>query len=264
MHTLRRQSLKGLGFALAAAGLSARAAASPAAPAKPAAPLALAGAHTLEALSARLAAIPRKRDYKTLPMICDHRQQWDADALDAVLLYSGGPKQAWDSTDINGPWLNVMRNSMNSEVWSFGHPDFLCVSATHSTAQFALYDDAIWEKYNLAKIAGGNATRNNFLLAAAAAEHDPKDYQNPTGAFSSHDNSVQALQRRGCVFLACHNAVWELAERLITAGVNPDKLAIDKLCAELTNHFVPGVVSTPGAVGTLVELARAGFSYARP
>jgi hypothetical protein len=157
-----------------------------------------------------------------------------------------------------------MRNSINSEVWSFKHPDFLCVSATHGPAQFALYDDMIWEKYNLAKIAGGNITRNSFLTPPAAAEHDPKDYQDPTGAYSSHDNSIQSLQRRGCLFMACHNAVWELSERLITAGQNPDKLAIDTMCAELSNHVVPGVILTPGAVGTLVELGRAGFIYARP
>ena len=51
--------------------------------------------------------------------------------------------------------------------------------------------------------------------------------------------------------------------RLIAAGTNPDKLAADALCAELTNHLIPGIVVTPGAVGTLVELAKAGFAYAR-
>ena len=35
------------------------------------------------------------------------------------------------------------------------------------------------------------------------------------------------------------------------------------MCAEFSNHFIPGVVLTPGAVGTLVELATAGFSYTR-
>jgi hypothetical protein len=71
------------------------------------------------------------------------------------------------------------------------------------------------------------------------------------------------LQRRGAVFLACHNAIWELSGRLIAAGSNPDKLSTDTLCAELTNHLVPDVVLTPGEVGTVVELAKAGFAYAR-
>ena len=196
-------------------------------------------------------------------MILDRRDLWDAAALDAILHYAGNPKQSWDNTDISGPWLNVMRNSMNSEIWSFRHPDFLCVSATHGTAQLALYDDAMWDKYGLAKIAGGNVTRNSFVVASAASENDPRDFQNPNGAFSSKANSIEALQRRGAVFLACHNAVWELSERLIANNANPDKLTTDAMCAELTNHLIPGVVLTPGAVGTLVELARAGFVYAR-
>ena len=262
----RRRSLKGFGIVLAAMGLARTAAAAPnTPPAETDGPGSLLppGAHLLEVLIAKLAAAPRRRDYKTLPMILERREDWDAEALDDILHYTGGPKQSWDNTDISGPWLNVMRNSVNSEVWSFRHPDFLCVSATHGSAQLALYDDQMWEKYGLAKMAGGNVTRNNFVAAPAAAEHDSRDYQSATGPFSSHANSIQVLQRRGVVFLACHNAVWETSERLIVAGTNPDKLSIEALCAELTNHVIPGVVVTPGAVGTLVELGKAGFVYAR-
>ena len=48
-----------------------------------------------------------------------------------------------------------MRNSLNTQVWSFGHPDFLILSATHGTAQLALFGAAMWEKYQLAKLTGG-------------------------------------------------------------------------------------------------------------
>ena len=92
---------------------------------------------------------------------------------------------------------------------------------------------------------------------------DPKDYQNPNGAFSARADSVEGLQRRGAVFLACHNAIWGLGEHLSASGANPDKLSVEAMCAGLSNHLVPGVVLIPGAVGTLVELAGVGFSYAR-
>jgi len=254
MLTGRRFGLKAIGITLASTGIAGVARAETQVPP---------GAYTLKALTVRLGALPRRRDFKSVPMILDHRDQWDSEALDAVLHYAGGPKQSWDNTDINGPWLNVMRNAMNAEVWSFRHPEFLCISATHGSAQLALYDDAMWDKYGLAKLAGGKITRNSFVTAPASADHDPKDYQNPDGAFSSHANSIQSLQRRGAVFLVCHNAVWELCERLIAAEVNPDKLTAATMCAELTNHIIPGAVLTPGAVGTLVELAKAGFAYAR-
>jgi intracellular sulfur oxidation DsrE/DsrF family protein len=262
MLTARRQSLKGLGVALAAAGLASAAPTGPA-QASAAAPLVPPGATTLDALTAQLAKAPRRRDFKTVPMILNARDQWDAEALDAVLHYAGGPKQSWDNTDIGGPWLNVMRNAMNAQIWSFGHADFLCVSATHGTAQLALYDAAMWSKYDLAKLAGKGFPQNSLVAAPAAAAADPKDYENPHGAFSPAANSIEALQRRGAVFLACHNAVWELAGRLVATGVNHDHLGVEALCAELTNHLIAGVVLTPGAVGTLVELASAGFAYAR-
>jgi hypothetical protein len=251
---LRRQSLKILGVALAAAGTAA------AAPEDADVP---AGAHTLDTLTKRLATLPRRRDFTSVPMILTDRDQWDAEALDAVLHYRGGPKQSWDNTELHGPWLNLMRNAMNTEIWGFRHPDFLCVSATHGAAHLALYDDAMWEKYGLAKVAGGNLTRNSFVAAPSASDHDPKDFENLSGAFSAEANSIQGLQRRGAVFLACHNAVWELGQRLIASGNNPDKLSPEAMCAELSNHLIQGVVLTPGAVGTLVELARADFAYAR-
>ena len=47
--------------------------------------------------------------------------------------------------------------------------------------------------------------------------------------------------RRGVVFIACHNTMWEVSEKLIKAGVNPDKLSHDAMAAELTNHLIPGV-----------------------
>jgi hypothetical protein len=42
--------------------------------------------------SNRLASIPRRRDYKTVPMIADKSDLWDAAALDAVMAYKGGPE----------------------------------------------------------------------------------------------------------------------------------------------------------------------------
>jgi hypothetical protein len=222
-----------------------------------------AGAKSLRDLSGELAAMPRRRDFKTVPMILDKQDQWDAAPLAAVLAYKGGPKQAWDNTDLTGPWLNGMRNTLNSLVWSFKEPNFLCVSATHGAAHLALYDQATWDKYQLAKIAGGNVSRNTFILVPAAASHDPADFQSVEGAFSAKDNGVVVLQRRGAVFMACHNAIWELAEKLIAVEQNPDHLAIDALAAELTNHLIPDAVLTPGIVATLVKLQIAGFAYTR-
>jgi len=88
-------------------------------------------------------------------MILTEPDQWDHEALDAVMAYRPNPKQVWDNTEIGSPWLNLMRNALNAQIWSFKHPDFLSVSATHGTAHLALYDQSMWDKYDLATLAGG-------------------------------------------------------------------------------------------------------------
>ena len=259
MDYARRRSLQGLGLAVAAGiGATQTARASLQSPLIPDA------AKTLDDLQGRLAKLPRRRDFKSVPMVLNSRDQWDAEALDAVLHYAGGPKQSWDNTDIAGPWLNVMRNSMNAQIHSFQHPDFLCVSATHGSAQFGLYDDFLWQKYKLgSRLLDGKPDHNALIDSSPAASVDPADYENPKGAFSSAGNSITQLQRRGAVFLVCHNAIWEHCEKLIAMNINPDNLKTDEMCAEISNHLIPGAILTPGAVATLVELASAGFSYAR-
>ena len=79
--------------------------------------------------------------------------------------------------------------------------------------------------------------------------------------FSPDDNSIPMLMRRGVVFMSCHNAIWEQAGKLIEDGINPDKLSHEQVAAELSNHLLPGVVLTPGAVATIPELQQVGFHY---
>jgi hypothetical protein len=220
------------------------------------------GATHLDALKKRLAHAPRRRDFKTVPMILNDQAQWDHEALTEVLSYRPAPRQVWDNTDIGSPWLNLMRNALNTQIWSFKHPDFLTVSITHGTANLALYDQAMWDKYQLTRLAGERFKTNTLIIEQKAAAGDPANYEDPAGPFSGADNSIPALMRRGVVFMSCHNAIWEQAAALIKADVNPDKLSHAALAAELTNHLVDGVVLTPGAVGTLPELQQAGFHYA--
>jgi intracellular sulfur oxidation DsrE/DsrF family protein len=255
--TDRRVALVGLGAGLMLSGLTQNAHAATGPTLEPA------GATNLQELSRTLAGMARRRDFKTRPMIADNPEVWDAAPLDAVLAYKSCAKQAWDNTDLTGPWLNGMRNSLNSQIWSFKEPNFLCVSATHGPAHLALYDQDTWDKYQLAKVAGGNVTRNTFIIAPPASGRDAADFQSSEGAFSSKANSVVVLQQRGVVFMACHNAIWELAESLAARGQNPDHLPVDKIAAELSNHLIPDVVLTPGAVATLVNLQQAGFAYCR-
>ena len=220
------------------------------------------GAPTLKALNEKLKDAPRHRDFKTVPMILENEDYWDHEALAELIAYRGGPKQIWDNKAHDGPWLNLMRNNLNVQIYSFKRPDFLIISATHASAHLAMYDQAMWDKYQLSKLAGPAFATNTFILEQKAAAADPKNYQDPEGAFSPSNNSIPALQRRGVVFLGCHNSIWEQSAALIRNGSNPDQLSHEALAAELTNHLIPEVVLTPGAMATLLKFQEAGFNYA--
>lgn len=225
--------------------------------------LAPAGAGTLKSLAESLRKTPRRRDFKSVPMILTNPDQWDHEALSHVLSYKAGPKQLWDHTDIAGPWLNLMRNALNAQIWSYKNPDFLCVSGTHGSAHLALYDQAMWDKYQLPGFAGDKFKANSLIEEPKLAVSDPANFEDPEGVYSSADNAIPTLMRRGVVFLACHNAIAELADRLIKKNINPDRLSFEQLTAELTNHLIPDVVLTPGVVATLPLMQQAGFYYAR-
>jgi len=137
----RRSALQSfsLGIAAGAIGLAGGAGVAHAAAPSALTPL---RAGELDALMRRLATAPRRRDFKTVPMILTNPRQWDHEALSEVLAYEPAAKQVYDNTDINSPWLNLMRNALNTQVWSFRHLDFLAVSVTRGTAHLALYDQA--------------------------------------------------------------------------------------------------------------------------
>jgi hypothetical protein len=155
------------------------------------------GAEKLRSLMEQLAKAARRRDFKTVPMILDTPDLWDAEALDAIVAYSGSWKQIWDNTEIGSPWLNLMRNSLNTQVFSFRHPDFLEVSATHGSAQLALYDQAMWDKYQLATMAGPDFKTNTLVEA--------KDVPTDTAA---HEDQIVCSAPPATPSRPCSNAAW--------------------------------------------------------
>jgi hypothetical protein len=218
------------------------------------------GATALAALTAQLAKAPRRRAFKALPMILTRDDQWDSEAFSALLAYRGGPRQLWHNLKLDGPWLELMDNAITADVFSFHHPDFLAVSATHGSTGLALFDQAAWDKYKIASIAPGKITRNSFILDKGNGG-DPADIQKVDGVYGGDAVSIPYLMRRGAVFLMCHHAIWEAAKGLHASGANPDKLSIEELAADLTNHVLPQAIVVPGLVATIAELETAGYAY---
>jgi hypothetical protein len=247
-----------MGLAAAIAALGIRGAAAAATQTPPS--LIPRDAVALAALTAELARAPRRRAFKTVPMILTRDDQWDSEAFSALLAYRGGPRQLWHNRKLDGGWLDYMDNAITAEVFSFHHLDFLAVSATHGTTGLALFDQAAWDKYKIASIAPGKIARNTFIVDTGNGG-DPADIQKLDGVYGGDAVSIPYLMRRGAVFLMCHHAIWEFAKTLHANGPNPDKLSIEDLAADLTNHVPLQAIVVPGLVAAIAELETAGYTY---
>jgi hypothetical protein len=214
----------------------------------------------LKRLFQELAGLPRRRTFKTLPMILTRPEQWDSEAVDAVIAFDG-PRQLFDTTRLAGPWVNQIRNTLNTQVFSLQQSNFLCVAAPHGGAALALFTQEAWNRYRLADQTDG-AFKQNTLLAdpdfSAAAGMDPTSAQ---GLYSDAGNLIPTLQKRGVVFLACHNAIWELTAALLKRGNNPEGRTHGELAADLTNSLIPGAICTPGIEAMIGKFQNAGFVY---
>ena len=253
MATGRRTALRTLGIGLAAA---------PALLPNPAhaLPSLAPPAGSLHTLLHQLRAAPRRRNFTAVPAILQNPADWDHAALHALFTARCTPRQVWNCTEITGPWLNLLRNTLNTQHFSFGNADYLAVAACHGSAQLALFSQPAWDKYKLATLLGGKMAANNLIV-----ENDvttTPDIQDPNGPYGAKGNTIPTLMRRGVVFAACHNAIWEISAKLMARGLNQGALSHQALAADLTNHLVPGAVLTPGIVGAIAELENAGYGYA--
>lgn len=257
----RRETLQSFGIVAAAAGIAAGASGAAAEEAAAPRDYLKADATRLGRLYRRLWAIPRRRGASGLPMVLTRAAQWDAEPLAAILAYEGAPRQVFDATDLAGTWITQIRNTMNAQVWAFGEPDFLLVAAPHGPAGYALLTQAAWKKYGIAALTDGAFKRNTLIedpKFPSSAVNEPEDR---TGLYAETGGTIPVLQRRGVVFCACHNALWELAGVLIANGSNPDGRTQRELVADLTKALIPGVVTTPGNEAVIGNLQRAGFAY---
>jgi intracellular sulfur oxidation DsrE/DsrF family protein len=215
----------------------------------------------LSHLGRTLAALPRRRGFQTVPFMLDDKALWDHEAADALTTYSAPERQMWEVTDLAGPWIGLMREAVNGQVFALGHKDFLAVAAIHGGAHLALFNQAAWDKYKFAAKTDGKLT-SNTLITERPGVSPSDDIQNLNGYYGPNNNNIVTLQRRGMVFVACHDSIHAISRGLHAvpefSGVSADEIA-----ADLTNSLVPGAVLVPSVVAFIAELQRAGYSYAK-
>jgi intracellular sulfur oxidation DsrE/DsrF family protein len=96
--------------------------------------------------------------------------------------------------------------------------------------------------------------RREFITLLAAGDH--------ACFYSPANDNIVSLQRRGAVFIACHDSIHAIA-RMVHDDATFSASPADKIAADLTNNLIPGAVLVPSVVAFLVELQRASFTYAK-
>ena len=226
-----------------------------------ASPSALSNHGALSSLTRTLAALPRRRGFETVPFMLNDKKFWDHEAADALLSYSAPQRQMWEATELAGPWLGLMREAVNGQVFAFGHHDFLAVAAVHGGAHLALFGQPSWDKYKFATKTGGKLSSNTFIVERPGVSAND-DIQNLDGFYGPNNTNIISLQRRGMVFIACHDSIHAIARGLHATAELSD-VSADEIAADLTNSLVPGAVLVPSVVAFIAELQHAGYSYAK-
>lgn len=223
------------------------------------------GGGTLAELTRRLKLTPRRRGFRTVPFMLTQPEDWDERAARLLLGYGNASKQVWENTELAAAWPVLMREAMSGEVFAHRHPDFLQVAAMHGLAHLALFTDEAWTRYQLGQLAGAQFPSNAFIREKSGVGPGD-DLQDVEGFYGPKNNNIVSLQRRGAVFVACHDSVFTIAGRLHAAAVAGSELAslsTGEIAADLTNSLIPDCVLVPSVVAFLVELQAAGFTYAK-
>jgi hypothetical protein len=189
---------------------------------------------------------------------------------EAIVNRSARAKQVYEWPNIANTLIFAnIRNSLNGFQFSYdiAADEIQVVVQAYSSATPATFDDFIWEKYRFGEALGVRdpqtnepATRNIFSASPVAHTtltpgRQPAERSHPF----FDDTSIEGLQRRRVLFLACHQSTHALASSASASGRNPDQKSVEQIVAEFRQHFLPGVIETPAGVGELVRLQNMGY-----
>jgi len=156
----------------------------------------------------------------------------------------------------DGKPLTQAKNFLDAWTTAFhaSPSDINLVVGVHGDGLPLLVDDGIWAKYPLAEeyavrsAADGDVRRNPFIESHARES-----------GLIAPDQSVEALQRRGAIFVICNNTIRGAAQRL-AAKSNEQPRDVE---ATLHGHLLPDVKTVPAMVVALAQLQEHGLTYVK-
>ncbi len=165
-------------------------------------------------------------------------------------------RQLWDSGTYDPLVLGAIKNALNG--WQFGFglaPEKIAMAACfHGAANAYLYNEHLWQRYHLGQALGlkdpsGDIITTNIFYPARTPYDTLADPNDPHAMYQ--DGTVQALQRRGVVFLACHTAAADLARELVAGGAAPAGMTAQAVLNDLLANLVPKAFAVPSQVATI-------------
>lgn len=169
---------------------------------------------------------------------------------------TGKYRMLYDTPDFAGgvPPVHMM-NYLNTYNSAYNVPDseINVVGTFYGNTTLLAANDAMWARYRLGEMLGVNDpsgapwTRNPWRTEVHAL------------GMTIAPASIEALQRRGTLFIACNNAL-AFFIGAIAGARNADRAAVD---ADIRANLLPGVVVVPAMVIAIQQAQGRGLAYKR-
>lgn len=175
---------------------------------------------------------------------------------------TGKHRQLFDMPNhMNGMGLLHVRNYLNTMRDSYGvkKPDVTAVVTLYGMTTLLSFNDAMWQKYGLAKpikvMDASNAPASSNVFAKSAPGADSLSLSGAPIPIPA-DTSISSLQQRGAIFLLCNNAfnVW-----MGLLGGGGTKSA--DMRTEFLANMLPDVQLVPAMVVAVNQAQMHGCSY---
>lgn len=197
--------------------------------------------------------------------LVERRADFDEAAFSRIVGRPAKIRQVVESIAFNPTTLGNIKNTLNGLQFGFGYaPSAIAVAmANHGASTAYVLSDAMWKKYRLAEFYKIPA-QNGAALTANAYYPAKSGYDRQASPDDEHgmyqDTSIEMLQRRGLIVLACHTAIEEQSRKLVAQGFAPPGATPKDVADDLLTHLIRGALVVPSMVATIAVL-QAEYHY---
>lgn len=181
--------------------------------------------------------------------------EWDMSWTD--LLDKTRYKAVFDSTQL----ADGAAPAMAADVWNgfkdaYGTDnDTRMVFVMRQGGQVMAFNDALWAKYGI-----GEEKKVNDPITKQPAKRNPYASADPGEESWALPSKLDALHKRGAIFLVCNRAAMNWARNAAERTRTP----ADQVMAEVRTNLVPGAILMPTGIFALARAQNAGCAYMKP